>query len=274
MAAKIQIKRSSVSGNAPNTSNIDTGELALNITDGVLYSSNGTAVFEVGANVSTLKVNGITYPTTDGTNGQVITTDGSGTLSFSTIAGGGGSESVQQLETYTFTFTANTTVVEGPDDDSNTLQYNAGEESVFLNGVKLISGTDYTTTNATAITLTDTAVADDVLQINTFEGVSRYLTNTTSSSNTSNIDIDNFPIANYRSAKILITANTSTEYHAVEALVIHDDTTAYMNEYGAVYSNVSIFDLSCSVSGGSVLVTASPLRAGTTFKTKKLLTKV
>lgn len=272
MAAKIQIKRSSVSGNAPNTSNIDTGELALNITDGVLYSSNGTAIFEVGANVSTLKVNGITYPTTDGSNGQVIATNGSGTLSFVSQTGGG--DDAAALETYTYTFTSNTTVVTGADDDGNSLQYTTGDESVFLNGVKLIRDTDYAATNSTAITLTGTAVADDVLQINTFEGVSRFLTNTASSSNTSNINIDSFVKTDYRSAKIFVTANTSSEYHAAEALVIHDGTNAYMNEYGSVFSNVSIFDLSCSVSGDNVLVTATPLRSGTTFKTKKLLTKV
>lgn len=33
--------------------------------------------------------NGLTYPSTDGTNGQVITTDGSGNLSFTTVSGGG-----------------------------------------------------------------------------------------------------------------------------------------------------------------------------------------
>ena len=31
----------------------------------------------------------ITYPASDGTNGQAIVTDGSGNLSFSTISGGG-----------------------------------------------------------------------------------------------------------------------------------------------------------------------------------------
>ena len=34
--------------------------------------------------------NGITYPTSDGSAGQVVTTDGSGNLSFTTVASGGG----------------------------------------------------------------------------------------------------------------------------------------------------------------------------------------
>jgi len=36
----------------------------------------------------TLSASGLTFPTTDGTSGQAITTDGSGNLSFSTITGG------------------------------------------------------------------------------------------------------------------------------------------------------------------------------------------
>lgn len=35
-------------------------------------------------------LNGITYPSADGTNGQVITTNGGGVLSFTTVGGGGG----------------------------------------------------------------------------------------------------------------------------------------------------------------------------------------
>lgn len=53
---KFQIKRTSVSGRAANTSIIDVGELALNITDGIMYSTNGTNVFEIGGNVSSLTV--------------------------------------------------------------------------------------------------------------------------------------------------------------------------------------------------------------------------
>jgi hypothetical protein len=95
MSSTIRIKRSSVAGKLPNTTNISTGELALNLADGRLYSSNGTNVFEVGANVASLAVgsggfsiaNGaITFPISDGTNGQALVSDGNGTLSFENIS--------------------------------------------------------------------------------------------------------------------------------------------------------------------------------------------
>ena len=62
MANKFQLKRTTITGRTPNTTNsantsfIDAGELAINLTDGILYSSNGTVSFEVGANLSSLKV--------------------------------------------------------------------------------------------------------------------------------------------------------------------------------------------------------------------------
>lgn len=97
MASIIKIKRSSVQGKSPNTSVISSGELALNTRDGKLFSSDGSSVFEIGANLHSLSVgtggfsiaNGaITFPTSDGSAGQVLKTDGSGNLSFSDDAGG------------------------------------------------------------------------------------------------------------------------------------------------------------------------------------------
>ena len=85
MASVIKIKRTSVSGNLPTTDNLATGELALNIPDKRLYTSNGSAILEIGSNPSTLIINNYSFPSTDGTNGQILKTDGNGNLSFGTI---------------------------------------------------------------------------------------------------------------------------------------------------------------------------------------------
>jgi hypothetical protein len=91
MASTIKLKRSSVAGKLPTTSDVAAGELALNIKDKRLYSSNGTSVFEIGANPNSLSIgsgsfsiaNGaITFPTSDGSANQVLVTNGSGQLSF------------------------------------------------------------------------------------------------------------------------------------------------------------------------------------------------
>lgn len=58
-------------------------------------SSSGTSVLNTvtasGITSNTLKVSNINYPTSDGISGQAIVTNGSGTLSFATISGGGSS---------------------------------------------------------------------------------------------------------------------------------------------------------------------------------------
>jgi hypothetical protein len=48
VSSTIKIKRSGVAGKQPNTATLSVGELAINYKDQKLYSSNGTAVFQVG----------------------------------------------------------------------------------------------------------------------------------------------------------------------------------------------------------------------------------
>ena len=67
MSNKLQIKRTTVSGRTPNTTSsgnthyIDIGELAVNLPDGKLFSSDGTNFFEVGSNLSLISVGGNTF---------------------------------------------------------------------------------------------------------------------------------------------------------------------------------------------------------------------
>jgi len=98
MASVLKIKRSAIAGKTPTTSNITTGELALNTADGRLYSSNGSVVFEIGSNPHSLSVgagsfsiaNGaISFPSSDGLDGQVLTTDGNGNVAWESPSVGG-----------------------------------------------------------------------------------------------------------------------------------------------------------------------------------------
>lgn len=92
----IQIKRTSVTGRASNTSTLtNPGELGLNMTDGIMYSTNGSVVFEIGANntnaqvTGTLTINTISANGSLGTADQVLTSNGS-VVYWSTAAGGSG----------------------------------------------------------------------------------------------------------------------------------------------------------------------------------------
>lgn len=441
MATKFQIKRTSVSGRTPNTADpantsyISAGELALNLTDKKLYSSNGTVAFEVGANLTDINIsnlatfgnssvnttinsssivvtkivaNGSQGSTGDvlfsdgtaaywspsgalttnvyatfvwandhtfsqlvtfgnstvntlinstaiavvkiiannvlGSNGQILYSNGSsvywanspgtiGVQSFvynittntSVIEGPDASskslsytfnrenvylngiklllandyyqtnssaitlaanaqsgdvlevviiEGTDSVKEYKYSVASNTLSISGADDTGASLQYVAGQEQVYLNGLKLIYNSDYTTPNATTITLTANAEAGDIVEVVTFPaqtpGVD--LANTTfyGSNDTNLLTIDTFNPAGIRTAKYLVQANTIDSFQSSEAIIIHDGTTAYVAEYGVVYSNGSLYTLSADISGGLVRLRSTPSRSGTTFKTKRI----
>jgi hypothetical protein len=87
---KIQIKRTSIPGRTPNTADpsntsfIDAGELAVNLADGILYTSNGSGLIAVGSNLFTANVvnlnitGGINANGSFGVPTYVLTSNGSG----------------------------------------------------------------------------------------------------------------------------------------------------------------------------------------------------
>lgn len=82
----IQLYRSTTGAAVPLAADLAPGELAINIadTDMALYAENASGTVKRLMNNPA----GLKYPTADGTSGQVISTDGSGNLSFSTPAAG------------------------------------------------------------------------------------------------------------------------------------------------------------------------------------------
>ena len=102
-----------VSGTVTATSVTSTSAatLATGSTVGNLTLANGSITDSSGAisfgnenltTTGTLTVSGLTFPSSDGSNGQVLTTDGSGTISFSDSSGGGGGNNtaVKQFNYY------------------------------------------------------------------------------------------------------------------------------------------------------------------------------
>jgi len=94
-----------------------------------ISSEDSTAVsINDGLNVSgTAKISGLIYPTADGTDGQVLKTDGAGNLSFATVSGGGGGGDSTAADTITYTgfgsnnVTVDTEITVGSIDSSNSI---------------------------------------------------------------------------------------------------------------------------------------------------------
>lgn len=82
----IQLYRTTTAGAAPTSGNLNAGELGFNIADAdmALYAKNNTGTVKRIINNPA----GLKYPTADGSAGQVVSTDGSGNLTFSTPSAG------------------------------------------------------------------------------------------------------------------------------------------------------------------------------------------
>jgi hypothetical protein len=70
-----------------------------------------------------------------------------------------------QLTRYRYVATGGETSVSGSDADGKTLSYTVGLEQVFLNGVNLVRGQDYTATNGTSVGSLTALVASDVVEV-------------------------------------------------------------------------------------------------------------
>jgi len=93
---------------------------------------------------------------------------------------------------FTYTATANQTTFTGADNAGNTLAYDAGFVDVYLNGVKLVNGTDVTVTSGTSVVLASGATANDIVDIVGF-GTFNVAAINGSAINAGTINIDRLP---------------------------------------------------------------------------------
>jgi hypothetical protein len=154
---------------------------SFNIADGILAtlvdakgdllvgSAADTVIrFPAGTNGYFLKANsgatgGLEWATVPGALAQVDepTSPADGQLWVDTD----GNAPLQQLVRWSKATSAGTTSLTGLDDSSVTLAYTAGYEQVYVNGVLLARGSDYTATNGTTVTLSSATVAGDIVEI-------------------------------------------------------------------------------------------------------------
>jgi hypothetical protein len=78
------------------------------------------------------------------------------------------SSQVATLTRYKYVAAGSETSVSGVDANGKVLAYTVGTEQVYLNGVMLVRGSDYTASSGTSITALSALVASDIVEILTF----------------------------------------------------------------------------------------------------------
>lgn len=262
MATVIQFKRSSTQSAVPTTSDLALGEIAVNTYHGRVYTekNDGSAsIVEVGSVPASLTINdAYSFPTSDGSSGQALITDGSGTLSFSASAGS------QSQNTFVYSPTTNTTAFTGVDDNGSSLSYIVDQERVYLNGILLVKGSDYTQTNTSTITLTQAAINGDTVTITTPTTAAEETNTVAFTTTASDQVLFSAATAAVKAVKFnLVAYHSSAGNHFAEVAIANDGTNSYISKYADTYTSSSLFTVATDISSGNVRLLITPTNTNT-----------
>ena len=261
----------------------------------LLNSSNLTVAGNTTI-TGTLSFAGITLPSSDGSNGQVLQTDGSGTLSFAESGGGGGGNNtaVKQFNYYKLGTTS--AVI----DEFDIQEYRGAiydvtmedQNNGFVGHLKVSVVHDDTTPyisvynvneDSTRIADFTAAISGDMVQISAATNVSSHTnlriyrvalgdhhetvanTNSKIISTSTNIGssattLDQFTKTDIRGAKyvILIKDDTAGDYQISEMSLTHDGTTVFHDEYALSSSRgTPLHSFSAAISGATVTLSSA-----------------
>jgi len=150
---------------------------------------------------------------------------------------------------FKYTASGSQTTFTGSDDNGNTLAYDAGFVDVYLNGVKLVNGTDVTVTSGTSVVLASGATANDIVDIVGF-GTFNVAAIAASSITSGTLSDDRLPTT--MASKTLTGATVTTTYNG---LTVNGDGS----------SNDGQIQLNCSQNSHGVKIKAPPHSAGQSY---------
>lgn len=214
-----QVKRTTVTGRTPNTTNsantqyLNLGELALNLTDYKMFTSNGTTYYEIGANLINQSVtNSFTFTSlfvinttalmvnssiylggSNGTPGQVLTSNGTSNVYWSTVTGG--SNSVNTANQYIF---------------SNTITFNSSLLANNILASSIVNATSHTTGDGTLTNVGGSVVNTSQITVGN-SSVNAFINSTSVS--VSNLNITTSAVINTNS----LTVGNSTVNSTINA---------------------------------------------------------
>ena len=82
----------------------------------------------------------------------------------------------------------------------------------------------------------------------------------------SQVTIDSFALATYRSAEYFVQITSGTSYHIIKLILVHDGTNVYLSQYAEILAQSSLGTFDASVSGSNVILQFTPTNATSTVK--------
>ena len=267
----------------------------VTVTDNTISSNASNANLEISANGSgKVSISGLLWPTSDGSNGQALVTDGAGTLSFGTVSGASPSDDTTAVAKADKLITTTARVVDAwhetfldsalyyvVSSDHVNEQISVNKVSVCHNDTTSFYNVSGSSNDGTATTAFSTDISNSMVRLKATgtgaTGKLSYLkiglgdnSSAATAGNTeivinSDVDsasesLDSFAHASYRGAKYFISVNndTKTEVGNIEAIVVHDGSDAWISTYGELESgNNSLITLTAAISGSNVVVSAA-----------------
>jgi hypothetical protein len=90
--------------------------------------------------------------------------------------------------------------------------------------------------------------------------------NTFLTSSTSQVSVDAWPTASYRSAKYFVQVSSGTDFHIIELNLLHNGTTVFLAQYGEVLTSSSLGTFDADISGSTVRLLFTGVNAVSTVK--------
>jgi len=150
---------------------------------------------------------------------------------------------------FKYTASGGQTTFTGSDDNGNTLAYDAGFIDVYLNGVKLVNGTDVTVTSGTSVVLASGATANDIVDI---VGFGTFNVAAIAASSITSGTLADARLPTTMASKTLTGATVTTNYNG---LTVNGDGG----------SNDGQIQLNCSQNSHGVKIKAPPHSAGQSY---------
>ena len=260
-------------------------------------SEAGAATFNSTIATTGLTINSAyTFPTADGNNGQVLQTDGNGTIIFAESGGGGGGNNTAIQQTNYYKLGTSTKVIDefdlteyrgavydiSMDDHVNSLVGHVKVTLLHDGSTPYISIYDVNE-DSTNICIFTTAISGTKLQLiaktngstntdlrlrrvalgdhhETVANTNSKIIATSTAISSSATTLDQFTKTDLQSAKyvVLFKDSTQNEYQMNEVSMVHDGTDVFFNFYGGVSSRADFpFTLSAAISGATVTVSAT-----------------